>query len=203
MVLGSAVRTQRGGHGATEQTSLAHLPLLQPHLVLISSRTRGWLSTSAGSHLSPLECIRSFRKQVVSDVHPGREKDCPRFPTPPPPFSGFDGKAVSTKRSPASYTRSRLTSTQGRQRLYPNANSSQHGNDRFGQDPGCSDPTVLQQNLCLPNPAGKRSCPPNTRHKIALQGKTIELPVAARALCVGAAKPQSTLQSETALTFLP
>lgn len=104
---------------------------------------------------------------------------------------------------PHAHTRSRLTSTQGRQRLYPNANSSQHGNDRFGQDSGCSGPKALQQNLHLPNPAGKRSCPPNTRHKIALQGKTIELPVAARALWVGAARPQSTLQSETALTLLP
>lgn len=95
---------REGARGVNEQPSLAHLPLLQPHLVLISSLTRGWLSSSAGSHLSPLECIRIFRKQVVSEVRPGREKDCPRFPTPPPPFSGFDGKAVSMTCSPTAYT---------------------------------------------------------------------------------------------------
>ena len=36
----------------------------------------------------------------MSDVCPGREKDYPRFPTPPPPFSGFDGKVVSSTRLP-------------------------------------------------------------------------------------------------------
>lgn len=91
---------QRRGRRAPEQPSSAQPFLLQPHLVLISSLTRGWLSRSAGSRLSPLECIRFFRKRVVNDVRPGREKDCPRFPTPPPPFSGFDGKAVSEEVPP-------------------------------------------------------------------------------------------------------
>lgn len=115
--IGSVLRTQRDSHRATEQPSLAHPPHLQPHLVLISSLTRGWLSISAGSHLSPLECIRIFRKQVVSDVRPGREKDYPRFPTPPPPFTGFDGKAVSIS-APPIYTPSRLTSPQSRQMVF-------------------------------------------------------------------------------------
>ena len=35
----------------------------------------------------------------MSDVRPERE-DCPRFPTQPPPFSGFDGKAVSEEVPP-------------------------------------------------------------------------------------------------------
>lgn len=121
---GSVLRTQREGHRATEQHGLAHPPLLQPHLVLISSLTRGWLSISAGSHLSPLECIRIFRKQVVSDVSPGREKDCPRFPTPPPPFTRFDGKAVSTKCPPTPYTHRPGSQAHKAGRQYSYTNSS-------------------------------------------------------------------------------
>lgn len=155
---------ERGSQRATEQPSWAHPPLLWPHFALISSLTRGWLSRSTGNCLSPLESIRIFRKRVVSDVCPGRE-DCPRFPTPPPPFSGSEGKSVSVKRLPP--VPSRLTSPQA-------------GRDpqRFSWLLAAASTGVLTEwnevhqipksssKICIFwIPPGKTSCPPNTGQK--------------------------------------
>lgn len=160
---------QRQDCRATEQPSSAQPPLLQPHLVLISSLTRGWLSRSAGSCLSPLECARIFRKRVVSDVHPGREKDCPRFPTLPPPFSGFDGKAISEEVPPTRAFKAHKPTGKQRSHIIPMLIAAGTavlplGETQVAQTPKSSSNLLNLCIFCIPT--GKISCPPNIGHKI-------------------------------------
>lgn len=131
----SGPKTLPAPHGGATgpASSPAHCPF-SDHICSLLFPDKGWLSGSAGSRLSPLECVRIFRKRVVSDVRPGRAKDYPRFPTPPP-SAGFAGKAVSVYPLPsvaASCLCLQDPKPAGRQRRQPGANSSQHWSVHFG-----------------------------------------------------------------------
>lgn len=124
----------------------------------------------------------------MSDVCPGREKGYLRFPTPPPPFSDFDGKAVSVH--PPALCKSPLRVPPGsparRQvHILSNANSSQHWNVHLAKPRLPQTPKSLSKTCSFCMPPGEISSQiSDIKHKVALQGRTSEPPVAAWNLLV-------------------